>query len=106
MQFQDPIERNRPPAEDPAISSTAGQKLRVEYWPVGRLKPYERNPRKNDKAVAHMVASIKEYGFAVLVLARSTGEVVDGHLRLKAAVKLGMAEVPVTGPMRRCEHSG
>ena len=42
-----------------------------------------------------LVASIKEFGFAVPVLARSTGEVVDGHLRLKAAVKLAMAEVPV-----------
>jgi hypothetical protein len=42
-----------------------------------------------------MVASIKEFGFAVPVLARSTGEVIDGHLRLKAARKLGMAEVPV-----------
>ena len=27
------------------------QRLRVEYWPIERLKPYERNPRKNDKAV-------------------------------------------------------
>src|SRR5579872_57235 len=70
-------------------------RLRVEYWPLERLKPYERNPRKNDKAVDRMVASIIEFGFAVPVLARSTGEVVDGHLRLKAAIKLGMAEVPV-----------
>jgi hypothetical protein len=29
------------------------------------------------------------------VLARSDGEVVDGHLRLKAARKLGLTEVPV-----------
>jgi len=29
------------------------------------------------------------------VLARSDGEVVDGHLRLKAARKLGITEVPV-----------
>ena len=41
------------------------------------------------------MASIREFGFAVPVLARSTGEVVDGHLRLKAARKLGMTEVPV-----------
>ena len=42
-----------------------------------------------------MVASIREYGFKIPVLARSSGEVVDGHLRLKAARKLGIAEVPV-----------
>ena len=70
-------------------------KLRVEYRSIEELKPYERNPRKNDKAVDRMVASIMEFGFAVPVLARSTGEVIDGHLRLKAAVKLGMTEVPV-----------
>jgi ParB-like chromosome segregation protein Spo0J len=29
------------------------------------------------------------------MLARSNGEVVDGHLRLKAAKKLGIGEVPV-----------
>jgi ParB-like chromosome segregation protein Spo0J len=42
-----------------------------------------------------MVASIQEYGLKISVLARSSGEVVDGHLRLKAARKLGIAEVPV-----------
>jgi DNA modification methylase len=36
-----------------------------------------------------MCASIKEFGFAVPVLARSDGEVVDGHLRLKGALKAG-----------------
>ena len=69
--------------------------LRIEQWPVGRLKPYERNPRKNDKAVPRMVASIAEFGFAVPVLALSSGEVIDGHLRLKAAVEAKLASVPV-----------
>ncbi len=56
---------------------------------------YGRNPRKNDAAVDRMVASIREFGFKVPVLARSDGEVVDGHLRLKAAKKLGITEAPV-----------
>ena len=42
-----------------------------------------------------MRGSIREFGFTIPVLARSDGEVVDGHLRLKAARKLGDAEVPV-----------
>jgi DNA modification methylase len=42
-----------------------------------------------------MCGSIREFGFKVPVLARSDGEVVDGHLRLKAARKLGIAEIPV-----------
>src|SRR5215831_223208 len=36
-----------------------------------------------------MCGSIREFGFKIPVLARSNGEVVDGHLRLKAARKLG-----------------
>jgi DNA modification methylase len=42
-----------------------------------------------------MCGSIREFGFKIPVLARSAGEVVDGHLRLKAARKLGITEVPV-----------
>jgi hypothetical protein len=67
----------------------------IEQWPIEKLIPYARNPRKNDAAVDRMASSIVEYGFKVPVLARSTGEVVDGHLRLKAAHKLGITEIPV-----------
>ena len=69
--------------------------MQLETWPLSRFVPYARNPRKNDHVVNRMVASIREFGFKVPVLARSSGEVVDGHLRLKAAEKLGIAEVPV-----------
>lgn len=69
--------------------------LKVENWPIERLIPYCRNPRKNDDQVDRMVSAIKEFGFRIPVVARSDGSVVDGHLRLKAAQKLGMTEVPV-----------
>lgn len=69
--------------------------LKVETWPIERLVPYCRNPRKNDDQVDRMVSAIKEFGFRIPVVAKSDGSVVDGHLRLKAAQKLGMAEVPV-----------
>src|SRR4051794_30949171 len=68
---------------------------RIEQWPTERLVFYARNPRKNDAAVDRMCGSIREFGFKIPVLARSDGEVVDGHLRLKAARKLGIVEVPV-----------
>src|SRR3984957_16378343 len=64
-------------------------------WPTERLVEYARNPRKNDSAVDRMCASIREFGFKIPVLARSDGEVVDGHLRLRAARKLGIKEMPV-----------
>jgi DNA modification methylase len=69
--------------------------LQIETWPIERLVFYARNPRKNDGAVDRMCGSIREFGFKIPVLARSDGEVVDGHLRLKAAKKLGITEVPV-----------
>jgi hypothetical protein len=68
---------------------------RIENWPVERLIEYARNPRKNDSAVDRMCASIREFGFKIPILARSDSEVVDGHLRLKAARKLGITQVPV-----------
>src|SRR5260221_7778056 len=67
----------------------------IQIRSIDRLVFYVRNPRKNDAAVDRMMASIQEFGFKIPVLARSTGEVVDGHLRLKAARKLGLTEIPV-----------
>lgn len=60
-----------------------------------KLIPYARNPRKNDHAVDRIASAIREFGFKVPVIAKSDGTVVDGHLRLKAAQKLGMEAVPV-----------
>src|SRR5919106_2368967 len=71
------------------------QSLQFETWPIGRIRPYGRNLRKNDHAVDRMVAAITEFGFKIPVLVRSDGELVDGHLRLKAARKLALAELPV-----------
>ena len=74
---------------------------RVELWPIDKLVFYSRNPRKNDAAVERMCGSIREFGFKCPVLARSDGEVVDGHLRLKAGRKLGswpggdISQIPV-----------
>lgn len=67
----------------------------ILLWAIDRFVPYLRNPRQNDAAVDRMAASIQEFGFKIPVLARTDGEVVDGHLSLKAARKLGLAEVPV-----------
>ena len=54
-----------------------------------------RNPRRNDAAVDRMCGSIREFGFKIPCLVRSDGEVIDGHLRLKAARKLGITDIPV-----------
>jgi DNA modification methylase len=42
-----------------------------------------------------MVQALKEFGFRIPILARGDGEVIDGHLRLKAALEMGLETVPV-----------
>ena len=69
--------------------------LTLENWPLVRLIDYARNPRKNDHAVEQMAGAIREFGFRIPIIAKSTGDVVDGHLRLKAARQLGLETVPV-----------
>jgi len=69
--------------------------MQIQIFTLDKLIPYTRNPRKNDHAVDRMAAAIREFGFKIPILARGNGEVVDGHLRLKAAQKLGLLEVPV-----------
>lgn len=66
----------------------------IIYKPLGELKPYKRNPRKNDGAVDAVAASIKEFGFKVPIVIDADGEIIAGHTRFKAAKKLGLKEVP------------
>ena len=42
-----------------------------------------------------MCGALREFGFKIPCLVRSDGEVIDGHLRLKAARKLGINDIPV-----------
>src|ERR1700693_337455 len=67
----------------------------IQIWPIARLLPYARTLRRNDDAVDRMVAAFKEFRLMLPWLVRSEGEIVDGHLRLKAARKLQLTEVPV-----------
>ena len=58
------------------------------------IKPYEKNPRKNDSAVDAVANSIREFGFKVPVVIDKDGVIVCGHTRYKAAKKLKLDTVP------------
>ena len=58
------------------------------------IKPYEKNPRKNDSAVDAVTNSIREFGFKVPVVIDKDGVIVCGHTRYKAAKKLKLDTVP------------
>lgn len=61
---------------------------------INDLIPYENNPRKNDKSVDYVANSISQFGFKVPIVIDSSGVIVAGHTRYKAAVKLKMETVP------------
>jgi DNA modification methylase len=69
--------------------------MKIEMWSIGRVKPYEKNPRKNEGAIDAVAKSIQEFGFRVPIVVDGDGVIIAGHTRLKAAEKLGLAEVPV-----------
>jgi len=69
--------------------------MQVEQWDIGRIKPYTSNPRRNDKAVEAVAKSIREFGFRQPIVVDAGGVIVVGHTRYKAALKLGLATVPV-----------
>ncbi len=69
--------------------------MRIESWPVERVKPYESNPRINDDAVDAVAASIREFGFRQPIVVDAEGVIIVGHTRWKAAKKLGLTDVPV-----------
>lgn len=69
--------------------------LKIEYLPVGDLKPYKRNARKHEtKDITAIKASIKEFGFDDPIGIWKDNIIIEGHGRLLAAIELGMAEVP------------
>lgn len=59
------------------------------------LIPYDRNPRHNDAAVDKVAASINEFGFRQPIVVDGRNTIIVGHTRLKAALKIGLSEVPV-----------
>jgi hypothetical protein len=69
--------------------------MNVTEMQVRDIKPYDNNPRKNDKAVQAVANSIKEFGFKVPIIVDRDNVVVAGHTRLKAAELLGLERVPV-----------
>ena len=75
---------------------STSNKLRLEFWPVGRLIPSARNARTHSAAqVAEIASSIRAFGFSNPILVGEDGDIIAGHGRLAAARQLGMTEVPV-----------
>ena len=69
--------------------------MKIVMMPPEELIPYERNPRRNEKAVAAVMQSIREFGFRVPIIVDANNVIVCGHTRRIAALRLKLPEVPV-----------
>ena len=69
--------------------------LQIELRDIDSIRPYEKNPRLNDKAVDAVAASLREFGFRQPIVVDSDGVIIAGHTRWKAAKKLALAKIPV-----------
>ena len=61
---------------------------------ISDIKPYWRNPRKNDKTVKALCEIIPVVGFNVPLYIDNEGVIIKGHARYRAAVKLGLNRLP------------
>lgn len=62
--------------------------------PIGQLKPYENNARKNENAIPKVAESIKKYGFKNPIIIDKDNVIICGHTRLEASKLLGLKKVP------------
>lgn len=69
--------------------------MKIELKRITEIRPYENNPRVNDGAVDAVAANIREFGFQQPIVVDADGVIIAGHTRYKAALRLGLAEVPV-----------
>ena len=68
--------------------------ITLENIEISKIRPYENNPRHNDKAVEFVANSIKEFGFKVPIIIDKNNVIVAGHTRYLACQKLGINKVP------------
>jgi DNA modification methylase len=70
--------------------------IQIEPWPIDRLVPPKNNPRTHTpEQVAQIAASIREFGFVNPILVAPDGGIVAGEGRFRAALSLGMRQIPV-----------
>ena len=62
---------------------------------ITEIRPYENNPRNNEKSVEKVANSIREFGFLQPIVCDGEGVILAGHTRYEAAKRLGLETVPV-----------
>jgi len=61
----------------------------IEHWFLDKLTPYPKNPRR--RCDAQIVGSIATFGFNAPILIDSRSNIIAGHGKYLASLKLGLA---------------
>lgn len=68
----------------------------IEFWDIDRLVPYEKNAKKHpEEQVERLARSIARVGLANPINVRPNGEIITGHGRRLALLKLTRTRVAV-----------
>lgn len=70
--------------------------LKIEYLPIARLKPYDKNAKEHpQEQIDQIIASIREFGMNdPIAIWSDECLVVEGHGRLLALQQMGETEAP------------
>jgi len=83
------------------VAKRARPDLLIERLPIGALRLDPRNPRQHsDRQIKQIARSIESFDFIVPILIDRNANILAGHGRVRAGLKLGLDEVPVI----RIEH--
>ena len=69
--------------------------MNVKQLPIKDITPYANNPRKHDRSLPKVKASIKEFGFKQPIVVDKENVIIVGHTRYQASLDLGLKKVPV-----------
>lgn len=69
--------------------------MKIEMMAIKLLKPYEKNPRLNAKAIPQVMKSLTEFGWRQPIVVDKDLVVIVGHTRLAAAKQMKLKQVPV-----------
>lgn len=63
--------------------------MEIAKLPLDQIKPYPRNPRKNNQAVEAVAESIRQCGYIAPIIVDEDGTILAGHTRYMALRELG-----------------
>ncbi len=72
-------------------------KIQIKHVPLSEINPADYNPREiSENAFKGLLKSLEKFGLIdPLIINKTTGTLVGGHQRLRAAKTLGLETVPV-----------